>query len=174
MWSSTSHPTDFPGGAHFSALIGATHNSSVHLWKNGEVASGGIEVMAESGGTSTLRTEIESLIQAGDGCGVVTGSGISSGTGSATVMFTTNADFPRISITTMIAPSPDWFIGVDSFALRNADDSPQVEDSWIDEATVDLFAYDAGSDDGAIFSPADPDIGHVTEGSDFEADGWRF
>jgi hypothetical protein len=48
----------------------------------------------------------------------------------------------------MIAPSPDWFVGVSGLSLRSGD-------LWIDELVVDLDPYDAGTDSGISFG--DPD-----------------
>ena len=56
---STTPLNDLPGSAHFTTLIGAIHNSNVTFWSSGGTASVGIEVMAETGITSTLRSEIE-------------------------------------------------------------------------------------------------------------------
>jgi hypothetical protein len=38
-------------------LIGATHNANVSFWAPDELASPGIERMAEMGGTTVLRNE---------------------------------------------------------------------------------------------------------------------
>ena len=43
VWSADTHPDDFPVGAHFSSLIGATHSSDVEIWQTGAIASDGIE-----------------------------------------------------------------------------------------------------------------------------------
>ncbi|MCE2508571.1 MAG: hypothetical protein J4G04_04625, partial [Nitrosopumilaceae archaeon] len=47
-----------PGGAHFTTLIGAVHNSGVSFWERGGMASEGTEVMAETGRIGVLRSEI--------------------------------------------------------------------------------------------------------------------
>ena len=44
---------------------------------------------------------------------------------------------PYVSVTSMIAPSPDWFVGVDTLDL--CDDS-----SWVNEVVRPAFPYDAG------------------------------
>lgn len=46
-WSQQTLPTHWPANAHFSALVGGTHNASVHFWRDGETASEGIRLMAE-------------------------------------------------------------------------------------------------------------------------------
>ena len=60
-WSAETHPTNFPSGPHFSGLVGATHHGGVRLWQTGEIASDGIELMAETGGKSELLHEIDHL-----------------------------------------------------------------------------------------------------------------
>ena len=45
----------------------------------------------------------------------------------------------------MIAPSPDWFVGVSALSL--------LEDgAWVDEKVIELFPYDAGTDSGASYT----------------------
>jgi len=48
----------------------------------------------------------------------------------------------------MLAPNPDWFIGVTAFNLM-------PNGVWIDKATVSLFVYDAGSDNAASYTSPD-------------------
>jgi hypothetical protein len=50
----------------------------------------------------------------------------------------------------MIAPSPDWFVGVTRLDLRNGD-------TWVPQLTVDLFGYDAGTDSGINFTSPNAD-----------------
>ena len=64
-WSVATHPTNFPANPHFSGLVGATHDETTRIWERGEVASDGIELMAENGGKSQLLAEIAALIAAG-------------------------------------------------------------------------------------------------------------
>src|SRR5260370_23854981 len=46
-WSQATLPTNWPANAHFSGLVGGTHNANVHFWNDGETASEGIRLMAE-------------------------------------------------------------------------------------------------------------------------------
>ena len=50
----------------------------------------------------------------------------------------------------MIAPSPDWFIGVHDIDLCNT-----TTGEWIDSVVRNLFPYDAGTDSGEEFSSPD-------------------
>ena len=57
-WSAQTHPTDIPGNAHFSGLIGGTHRSTVTFWSEGGLASEGIQLMAERGRQTPLDLEV--------------------------------------------------------------------------------------------------------------------
>ena len=58
-------------------------------------------------------------------------------------------DFPLLTLVSMVAPSPDWFIAVNSLNLRN-----DADNGWKDTFTIDVFAYDAGTDDGSNYDSA--------------------
>ena len=110
-WSAATHPTDYPGGAHFSPLIGAVHDDGVRFWASGETATPGIESMAETGGTSTLRSEIRAHLPAAV-LSIISGSGLGTSPASTTISrVVVRADYPLVTLVTMIAPSPDWFVG---------------------------------------------------------------
>ncbi len=137
-----------PRGAHFSPVFVATHRAGVDFWKLGALASKGIESMAETGGTSTLRQEFMSSEQAD--C-------IFSGTGargpksnqvvhSQNIEFPFDPDFPFVTVVSMIAPSPDWFVGISSYNLLDGSKMPQAS------YTHPMRAYDAGTDDGPDFT----------------------
>jgi hypothetical protein len=48
----------------------------------------------------------------------------------------------------MIAPSPDWFVGVDSLSLIE-------EGQWAASKVVTLYGFDAGTDNGATYTSPD-------------------
>ena len=143
-WSATTHPDAFPPNPHFSRLTGAAHADGVSLWSVGETASGGVEVMAETGGTATLRREVEAL---GDVADYVEGGPVRTSPGTAEVALTVTDDRPLATVVAMIAPSPDWFVGTDGLDLREGD-------GWSDRVVVPLSVFDAGTDDGASYTAA--------------------
>uniref|UniRef100_A0A2K5J191 Spondin domain-containing protein n=1 Tax=Colobus angolensis palliatus TaxID=336983 RepID=A0A2K5J191_COLAP len=51
----------------------------------------------------------------------------------------------QVSFVVRIVPSPDWFVGVDSLDLCDGD-------RWREQAALDLYPYDAGTDSGFTFS----------------------
>ena len=151
-WSAATHPDDFPASAHFSPLVGGTHDANVTFWQEGVVATLGIRNMAERGFTSTLSDEINVAIAAGKAERVFTGSGI--GSPAATSLdFDVSQTYPLVTLVTMVAPSPDWFAGVAGLPLFE-------NNAWVDERRIDLIPWDAGTDHGATFTspdtPAEP------------------
>ena len=142
-WSSATHPADFPPGAHFSALFGTTHDAGFTPWRLGELASPGIRRMAETGNNATLRTEIQAAIDAGTADTLIEGAGTGS-PGQTSLTFEITKTHPLVGLVSMIAPSPDWFVGIESLALFE-------NDRWIERLTVASHAYDAGTDSGSSF-----------------------
>ena len=133
-----------PSGEHFTTLIGAVHNASATFWSSGGTASAGIESMAEVGGTSALKSEINANSNA---LAIIEQFIASGGTATATVDITLTTDHPLVTLTSMIAPSPDWFVGVSGLSLRNT-----ADDGWQPSLAVNLFPYDAGTEEGTEFS----------------------
>ena len=146
-WSAQTHPDGFPGNPHFSRLVGGTHNDMVSFWNNGGLATQGIQNMAELGATAALESEVQDAIDAGTAEHVLVGGGINPSPGNVSLNFSLTTEFPRVTLTSMIAPSPDWFVGVSGLSLWQNDD-------WVDSLTVDLYLYDAGSDDGTDYTSA--------------------
>jgi hypothetical protein len=118
------------------------------LWEEGETATPGIQNMAETGGKSPLDSEVEALIAEGAACELISGGGIALSPGAATVEFTVSQDCPFISVVSMIAPSPDWFVGVTGLSLYG-------DEGWIEDWVVDLYPYDAGTDSGVSYTSSD-------------------
>ena len=147
-WSSATHPVDFPTSAHFSGLVGGLHNESVTFWESGRSASQGIQNMAELGAQSTLLNEVNAAIAAGAANRTLSGSGIGGGTGTSALRFRVDSSHPLVTLTSMVAPSPDWFVGVHGLPLLE-------NGAWVSEKTVMLYPYDAGTDSGSTFTSPD-------------------
>ena len=147
-WSMQSHPNEFPSSAHFSGLIGMTHNSSSILFNTGEIASDGIKNMAELGRKDPLESEIQDFILSGTGNTLISGGGISLSPGEVNLEFDIASSHSLVSVVSMIAPSPDWFIAVSNINLIE-------NNEWVSNKIVTVDIYDAGTDDGATFLSAD-------------------
>jgi len=116
-WSAQTHPNDFPSSAHFSGLIGMTHNGNVMLFAKGEIASDGIKNMAETGSKNPLEAEIQNFISNGTGNTLISGGGINSSPGEVSLEFDITTSHSMVSVVSMLAPSPDWFIAVSNINL---------------------------------------------------------
>lgn len=148
IWNETNFPTNYPSGRHFSGLIGATHNSQVRFWEVGQLATPGIEAMAERGSKDALMNEIQTAANEGKAESTLSGDGISSSTDEVSLGFSISENYPLVTLVSMVAPSPDWFVGVHDFNLYEGG-------IWVDEITVNLFVYDAGTDNGSRFTSPD-------------------
>jgi len=166
-WSAETHATQFPGAsAHFSGLVGAVHGDQVTFWEPGQIASDGIELMAETGGKSIFFQEIDSAINSGYALFSIDGPGVSSTPGSVSVEVTVSSQFPKVTLATMLAPSPDWFTGFHDINLLD-------ENGFVERVTIDGFVYDSGTDSGVSYrssnsdtQPRDPIIRLTSEPTD--------
>ncbi|WP_299888829.1 spondin domain-containing protein [uncultured Lacinutrix sp.] len=150
-WNATEH-TSIPNGAHWSDLVIISHNSPNQFIEIGENASLGIKNMAELGDNTALIDEVSNAVIAGNAHFGFQNSFVPNNA-NASLELEQNfcLDFPYITIVSMIAPSPDWFIAVNSIDIR---DYPQEESTPI---AIDVFAYDAGTDNGTDYdSPNSP------------------
>ncbi|MDY7394678.1 spondin domain-containing protein [Aureibaculum sp. 2210JD6-5] len=146
-WSSTTHPNQYPSGsAHWSPLVGASHNASISFFNIGQLATDGVEQVAETGATSTIENEIATAISNNTTYKLIKGSGLSTGPGTITIDdVEIDANFPLVSLITMIAPSPDWVAQVNSVKLTDA------SNNWLQELSLEVYASDAGTDNGTTY-----------------------
>lgn len=147
-WNSTDFPTGYPSNAHFSKLIGWSHDSTQTFFKIGTIASPGIKNMAETGGTSPLDAEFVELIEEKKGFNYFIESNLGTGTGDIVVNVEVTMEHPSITLATMIAPSPDWYIAVVNINLFE-------NNSFVNQKTVEAHVYDAGTDDGVTYTSPD-------------------
>ena len=154
-WSQTTHPHSsgsLPANAHWSKLVGVTHDATISFWELGALASPGIEDVAELGNNTVFFSEINQAITAGNANLLIDGDALNTAGGEIVIngIETTEA-FPLLTLVSMIAPSPDWFIGINSVSLLDGDGS------WREEITVDLYPLDSGTDSGIDYTSANED-----------------
>ncbi len=159
FWNSTDHNggSSLPSNAHWSDLAITNHNTSVTFFEMGVTASAGVELIAELGNVSTFQSNdylnafnannAQQFINAGD-------LFLSSGNTIQYNGIEISEDFPLLTMLSMIAPSPDWFIGINGLNLRDAG-------GWKNSITVDLFPYDAGTEEGTTYMLTNPDTNPV-------------
>ena len=74
-------------------------------------------------------------------------SGNISAAGVTELEFDINEAFPLVTLVSMVAPSPDWFVGVHGVSLMEA-----ATGDFMQTVVVDMAVYDAGTEDGEGFS----------------------
>lgn len=141
-WSAATYPAGFPANAHFSPLVGSSHSGAVAFWTPGTTASAGTEAMAERGQTALMVEEIAAAMGAARPGSV--GPDVPMSPGSATTEITVTDEHPLVTLVTMLAPSPDWFVGINGLDLR-------IGGAWPALAVVQLPVYDSGTDSGTSY-----------------------
>ena len=62
------------------------------------------------------------------------------------IQVSVNQLYPLVSVITMIAPSPDWFVGVHDIDLCDSKSG-----TFKERVSLDVFPWDAGTDSGTAF-----------------------
>lgn len=152
-WSQATHPHgsgSLPSQAHWSPFAVAVHNDQVDFLSMGDLASQGVENIAETGNTSVFLQEVNTAITGGTAKEGFQAGDIDDALGSVLIDVVLTEEFPLLTVLSMIAPSPDWFVATDGLLLYDGND-------WTQEVIFDVYAYDAGTDDGVDYQSANSD-----------------
>ncbi|OAD58111.1 Spondin-2 [Eufriesea mexicana] len=146
--SPSTHPPSAPPSISVHATSTAnfrrrTHDSTYTLYRLGERLSTGLRLYVETGRTDGLDADGDSP----NSLHSFTGPPVPQGEGTSVARAFLDGNHTLISIMARINPSPDWFVGVDSFQLC-------VEGNWVDTVTVELDPLDGGTDNGFTFTAA--------------------
>jgi len=147
-WSNTTHPSsNFPDNAHWSKLVGATHNENIVFIEAGQLASEGVENVAELGNNALFFSEIDNAINNGFANQIIDGDDLPTPLGTITISnIVTTEEFPLLTLISMIAPSPDWIMTINNISLLGGNGE------WLDELTLEVYPYDAGTDSGTDYN----------------------
>jgi hypothetical protein len=137
-----------PANVHFTPVLGMVHDKNQSMWKENVLATPGVEGLAETGGLYPLLTEIDSYIAAGRAISIVV-IPVPPPTGTSTANIYCNSNYSLVSFQTMLAPTPDWFTGVSGFDLY-------AGGKWVTDTTINLYPWDAGTEEGDVFSYDNP------------------
>ncbi|XP_053674574.1 spondin-2 [Anopheles nili] len=145
-WSKILFPKQYPEfrpPPHWSMTFGQTHNDSFRLFEINHPASIPVATFAETGQSAPLE-EMLSLQQ-----DILFDEfrlpKIRKGKGESEATFFVDGKHSSVSFITKIVPSPDWFVGMDSFDLCS-------RGRWLEKATVPLHPLDAGTSSGLTFT----------------------
>jgi len=125
--------TNLTQGMHYTPIIIGAHNQDTSLFTTGEAASSQLQTMAEGGDISGLS---EVLTMANADIVENPAMGLLAPTMSTTTMLNTTDGNMYLSITAMMLPTNDGFIGLDSWMI------PSEAGTY----TIMLNAYDAGTE----------------------------
>ena len=149
-WTASKHPSalgPFPAGAHFSPLIGSIHQENHSFFSKGSTASQGMESMAETGATGALARDIQKQIDAGVALRLLQADGGTTAQERKSLgVISAEGDHAFLTIVSMIAPSPDWFVAVQSLPLKDP------LGNWLQTIEAPLVSLDAGTDSGNQFT----------------------
>jgi len=149
-WTQTAHPHssgNLPSNAHWSKLVGATHNDQVVFVEMGGLATPGVEDIAELGSNTIFFSEVNSAMALNYANSLIDGGDLPTAEGQIIINdIVTTEDYPLLTLLSMIAPSPDWMIAMNSIPLLDTDGD------WIDEIIINLYPYDAGTDGGLDYT----------------------
>lgn len=131
--------------AHFSWMGGGIHTADVKFWEVGTLASPGIDRMSVNGVTTLLATEVEAQIALGNALSVIQEQHwfcpdgiIHPSCGELSFEITVSQQFPLVTMASMLGPSPDWFIGMESLSTVD------TNGVFIPRIIHELYPYDAG------------------------------
>lgn len=125
--------TNLTQGLHFTPIITAAHVSDDHIFMVGTTATAELQAMAEGGDISSLVTM---LSNADANTNENPAGGLLAPGTSTTYMLTNDNANTHLSMTAMILPSNDGFVGLDGWQI------PTEAGTY----TVMLNAYDAGTE----------------------------
>ena len=144
-FSETTHPRDnFPGNPHFSPVNFAVHTSEYNLFNKFSFSTPGMKNVAETGNPRDMQAELQQVAN----LGVIKEFGRTSpfdGLEEVSFELTATKTHYHISMVSMIAPSPDWIVGINKLSLK-------ANGYFIDKLEVPLFALDAGTDSGEDYT----------------------
>lgn len=149
-WTPVNQPFEYPSDAHFSGLIGASHNSKYSIFAIGRRPTRGLERLSEEGKHSPLNDEIHAAMTAGSALAIFETGGLKNFKDSLVTTVRVDPTHPLISVVAMVAPSPDWFTGAANVnMIENGE--------WVRSRRWTMPAYDSGGDDGTTYKARDRD-----------------
>ncbi|KAK8741130.1 hypothetical protein OTU49_002509, partial [Cherax quadricarinatus] len=121
---------------------GLSHDKNYVLFRAGEVADNALKTFAETGRSDLIDQHAQGENGVLDAFNTPP---ITEGVGIAETHFFVDGNHSRVSLVSKIVPSPDWFVGVDSFELCE-------DGNWVDNVKIQVDPLDAGTDNGLTFT----------------------
>lgn len=147
-WGDPDYGIGYPQNSHIGNMFLAVHNTDFKLFEVGELSTDGVSNNSMFGITNDLEKDAYTSKNVLNyyTMDVLIGPGEKIFDNIIMDNF-----YDNVSFCAMIAPSPDWFVGVSNLQLKNK------KGQWKDNLIVPMWAYDAGTDYGSGFYN-DPDF----------------
>ena len=145
-WNQQDHLAT-PQNAHFSPVLAVSHDQEYSLFQQGGLSTPGLEDLSELGRTAILKVELADasrLNQIGEI--IETKNMFIRNQTSQTFEVEITPEHPYLSFASMIAPSPDWFVGLNALKLF----SKETGFFSGTQRPIDLMAIDAGTELGDV------------------------
>lgn len=125
--------TNVTYGLHFTPVLVAAHTANSRLFQSGSAATPALQKMAEGGDIS----ELADIVSAAAGNTIINpAKGLLSPGATTTAMLSTTGSNTLLSVTAMLLPTNDGFVGLNSWPI------PTEKGTY----TLMLNAYDAGTE----------------------------
>jgi len=126
--------TNLTNGLYFTPLLVAAHDRDTHLFQAGTMASDNLQLMAEGGNISGLEEDVD--VAGGKYVANPAGGLLAPGASATTTLKTKGRHNAYLSITGMLLPTNDGFVGLDALMI------PKKKGTY----TYMLNGYDAGTE----------------------------
>jgi len=136
--------TNLTNGLYFTPLLVAAHDRDTHLFQAGTMASDNLQLMAEGGNISGLEEDVD--VAGGKYVANPAGGLLAPGASATTTLKTKGRHNAYLSITGMLLPTNDGFVGLDALMI------PKKHGTY----TYVINGYDAGteSNNELVIGPA--------------------
>ena len=143
--------TNLTTGQYFTPVLAATHSADVMLFQPGMEASAELKALAEGGDVMPLQMALEGMTAV---MSVEIGPGLTPPGGMNEVLITGSSTHRYLSLTAMLIPTNDGFVGISMMELPTVPGTDMVY----------AYAYDAGTEMnaetcGTIPGPSYPECG---------------
>lgn len=140
-----SYPNDYPSNPTFGPILVITHSPEVSVFEIGQLASAGFKAYVEDGDVGALAAFLsDELGEANEGLFIISTTPAIGASASTTIDVTATESRTRITFLARLDPSPDWFVGVNSFDIIDGNE-------LVESATVNLAPLDAGTATGDTY-----------------------
>ncbi|MCB1888571.1 MAG: spondin domain-containing protein [Rhodocyclaceae bacterium] len=149
--------TNLTGGIYFTPLLVAAHPAGSHLFQTGAAASTALQAMAEGGDIAGLEADVTAA--GGQLVADPAGGILAPATSSGVAMLDTGATNTHLSITAMLLPTNDGFVGLDGWEIPTEPGTYTLTLNGYDagtEANTELMNPGAGGAPGVAGIPGDP------------------